>query len=228
MSRKAATDRVRLELEALEGRCLLSADIVLQWNQYALNAVQNDYNVGQPSDQNGPTRTSRALAIVQAAVYDAANAVNPTDTPYLFTTTAPPGASLNAAVAQAAHDTLTALFPHQAATFDAELAQSLAGIPSGPAQKGEAVGKQVAAEMLAARANDGSNNSMPYTPGTLPGQWRPDPLHLTQTAVTPGWGSVTPFAIQDPGQYQVPPPPALTSSQYTAAFDYIKDVGGGT
>jgi hypothetical protein len=219
-------DRVRLNLEALEDRCLLSADIVLQWNQFALNAVQNDYNVGQTPDQDGPGKTARALAIVQAAVYDAANAVQPTDTPYLFTTTAPPGTSLNAAVAQAAHDTLVALFPHQTATFNAELAQSLAGIPSGPAQEGEAVGKQVAAEMLAARANDGSGNPMPYTPGTLPGQWRPDPMHPTQTPVGPDWGSVTPFVMQNPNQFQVPPPPALTSSQYTVAFDYLKSIGG--
>jgi hypothetical protein len=225
-SRKAATGRVRLNLEALEDRCLLSADVVLQWNQYAVNAVQNDYNVGQPSDQPGPGATSRALAIVQAAVYDAANAVQPTDTPYLFTTTAPQGASLNAAVSQAAHDTLVALFPHQAATFDAELAQSLAGLPPVPAQQGEAVGKHVAAAMLAARATDGSGNPMPYAPGTLPGEWRPDPMHLTQTAVGPDWGSVTPFAIQNPGQYQVPPPPAMTSEKYTDAFDYLKAIGG--
>jgi hypothetical protein len=225
-SRKPSSNRVRLELETLEDRCLLSADIVMQWNQYALKAVQNDYNVGQPSDEPGPTKTSRALAIVQAAVYDAANAVDPIYTPYLFSTQAQPGTSLNAAVSQAAHDTLVALFPHQTATFDAELAQSLQGIPAGPAQLGEALGAQVAAEMLADRANDGSNNNTPYVPGTQPGQWRPDPLHPTQTAVGPNWGSVTPFVIQNPDQYQVPPPPALTSAAYTDAFDYLKAIGG--
>lgn len=225
-SRKPATNCKRLELETLEDRCLLSADIVLQWNQYALKAVQNDYNVGQPSDEPGPTETSRALAIVQAAVYDAADAVNPTYTPYLFGTQAQPGTSLNAAVAQAAHDTLVALFPHQSATFDAELAHSLHGIPAGSAQLGEALGAQVAAEMLADRGNDGSSNNMPYTPGTQPGEWRPDPLHPTQTAYTSGWGSVTPFVIQSSDQYQVPPPPALTSSAYTDAFDYLKAIGG--
>jgi hypothetical protein len=224
--RKATRKHVRLDLERLEERCLLSADIVMQWNQYALNAVQNDYNVGQPSEQGGPTATSRALAIVQASVYDAANAVDPTYTPYLFSTQAPPGASLNAAVAQAAHDTLVALFPNQSATFDAELAQSLQGIPPGPAAQGEAVGSQVAAQMLAIRANDGSNYNPPYTPGIEPGQWRPDPLHPTQQALGPAWGSVTPFVIQDPSQFQVPPPPALTSLQYAAAFDQLKVIGG--
>lgn len=225
-SRTPATNHVRLELEILEYRCLLSADIVMQWNQYALNAVQNDYNVGQPSDEPGPTKTAWALAIVQAAVYDAADAVDPTYTPYLFSNQAQPGTSLNAAVSQAAHDTLVALFPHQTAAFDAELAQSLQGIPAGPARRGEALGAQVASEMLADRANDGSSNNPTYTPGTQPGEWRPDPLHPTQTAVGPGWGSVTPFVIQNPDQYQVPPPPALTSAAYTDAFNYLKVIGG--
>src|SRR5262249_36955517 len=118
------------------------------------------------------------------------------------------------------------LFPQQTAACDAELVQSLEGIPTQAAQLGEQLGMTVAAQMLAARANDGSGDSMPYTPGMDPGQWRPDPLHLTQTAVTPGWGAVTPFAIQNPAQYQVPVPPALTSSDYTAAFNYLQLIGG--
>jgi hypothetical protein len=213
-------------VEQLEDRCLLSADIVMQWNKYAIAAVQNDYNVGQTPDQGGPTRTTRALAIVQAAVYDAAVAVNPIYTPYLFSSTAQPGTSFRAAVAQAAHDTLVALFPQQIATFDQELAQSLQGIPSGPAQLGEQLGTSVAAQMLSARAGDGSSANMDYTPGNQPGQWRPDPLHPTQTALDPGWGAVMPFAMQNPADYLAPPPPALTSDAYTAAFDYLKAIGG--
>ncbi len=214
-------------LELLEARCLLAVDMVLQWNQYALAALQHDYNsAGSPVDEPGPTQSSRALAIVQAAVYDAAVAVNPIYTPYLFSTTALPGTSLDAAVAQAAHDTLVALFPHQAATFDAELTVSLAGLPTVPAEQGEVLGSGIAAEMLAARANDGSSVNPPYTPGTQPGDWQPDPLHPTQKPVGVGWGSVTPFVISSPSAYQVPPPPALNSPQYTAAYNYLKTIGG--
>jgi hypothetical protein len=226
LSRKLERNRFRPGIETLEDRCLLAVDMVMQWNLYALAAVQNDYNVGQSSDQGGPTKTSRALAIVQAAVYDAAVAVDPIYTPYLFSTPAAPGTSINAAVAQAAHDTLTALFPHQAAIFNVELANSLQGIPAGPAMLGEQLGATVAAAMLAARANDGSTANPPYTPGNLPGEWRPDPLHPTQTAFGVGWGAVTPFVIQSPANYQVPPPPALNSPAYTAAFDYLKAIGG--
>jgi hypothetical protein len=225
-SRRFRKARVKLNLEALEDRCVPASDMVMQWNQYAIAAVQNDYNVGQPSDEPGPTESSRALAIVQAAVYDAAVAVDPIYTPYLFSTKAVPGTSLDAAVAQAAHDTLVALFPHQTRIFNAELVVSLAGIPARPAQLGEQLGSPIAAEMLAGRANDGSSANPSYTPGTQPGDWQPDPLHQTQAPVGVAWGSVTPFIMQSAATYQLPPPPALNSRQYTAAFNYLKAIGG--
>ena len=216
----------RPRIEQLEERCLPSADIVLQWNSHALDAVKNDYNVGGITDEGGPTKTSRALAIVQAAVYDAADAVDRQYAPYLVNIQAKPGTSIVAAISQAAHDTLAALFPHQKGAFDTELVQSLKGIPADAAQKGIQLGHSVAAQILAARANDGSSINAPYTPGIFPGQWRPDPLHPSQTALGPGWGYVTPFAIQSGAQFQAPPPPALTSPTYTAAFDLLKAIGG--
>ncbi len=225
-SPRRSRQQIRPRVEELEERCLLSADMVMQWNQYALDAVKNDYGNGYTSDEGGPTKTSRALAIVQVAVYDAADAVDPLYAPYLINVKAQPGTSMNAAVAQAAHDALVALFPQQSATFDTELAQSLQGIPPMAAQKGEQLGASVASQILAIRQNDGSNINPVYVPGIYPGQWRPDPLHPTQVPLGPGWGYVTPFAIQSGAQFQVPPPPALTSPQYTAAFDQLKAIGG--
>jgi hypothetical protein len=200
--------------------------MVLQWNTVALQAIKNDYNPGQTSEQGGPTRASRALAIVQAAIYDAVDAIDHQYTPYLVDLHASPGTSMDAAVAQAGHDTLTFLFPRQATLFNAALIQSLVGIPSGPANLGVQLGHMAAAAILQARQNDGSNVRMPYTPGIYPGEWRPDPLHPTQVALTPGWGQVTPFALASGSQFRAPPPPALTSEQYTDAFDYVKGLGG--
>src|SRR5262249_56744441 len=63
-----------------------------------------------------------------------------------------------------------------------------------------------------------------YTPGTDPGDWQPTPpAHLP--ASLPGWGMVTPFCLQSGAQFRPPPPPALTSAEYTAAFNQIKDLG---
>src|SRR5262245_16845184 len=93
-------------LEQLEDRCLMAADPVLAWNGVALDALKNDSLLGADTKQPGPTFTSRALAMVQIAVYDAVNSIDRSYDPYLIQVDAAAGASITAAVAQAAHDTL--------------------------------------------------------------------------------------------------------------------------
>jgi hypothetical protein len=40
------------------------------------------------------------------------------------------------------------------------------------------------------------------------------------------WGEVTPFVLQSGRQFRVPPPPAMTSAEYAAAFEEVKQFGG--
>jgi hypothetical protein len=211
----------------------LSSDAVLRWNAVANQASAIDHGLNYPSQQFGPTRLSRAMAIVQIAVYDAVCAIDGTYQSYLPGLTAAPNASLDAAIAQAAHDALTALYSEQQAMFDQALATDLAAIPDGPAKtQGIAVGQQAASQILAARENDGSAKDVTdptnYTYGQLPGQWRPDPLHPNALPLTPDWGSVTPFVLESGSQFRPPPAPALTSSDYTSAFNEVKSLGGSS
>src|SRR5262249_19692575 len=120
----------RLCIEPLEHRCLLSVNVVVEWNQLALQSI------GQA--RVSPVVASRALAIHRAAAYDAVNATDGSFEPYYAETHASHGASLEAAAAQAAHDTLAALFPSQSSTFDAALAADVLGIPPGQARQGTA------------------------------------------------------------------------------------------
>jgi hypothetical protein len=220
-----------LTLEPLEERCLLSGDMVLHWNAVAIEATKVDHGLGAPGLQFGPTRASRALAIVQGAFFDAVNSIDRQYTPYLIQLPAPHSASIDAAVAEAAHETLVSLYPYQKAYFDAELASSLQGIPLVPAVEGVAVGYLVAHYVLQARANDGSqidavgqpNN---YVYGQQPGQWRADPLHPDATPLTPDWGGVTPFVVQSATQFSAPPPPAITSQEYADAYLEVQALGG--
>jgi hypothetical protein len=220
----------QLALEQLEDRCLLSGDMVLAWNAIAIEAAKSDHAIGAPGAQFGPTRTSRAMAIVQGAVYDAVNSIQPLYTPYLVQVEAPRDASIDAAVAEAAHDTLVSLYPYLQSYFDTQLASSLQGIPLNRAAEGVAVGAVVAQCILAARADDGSQidapgHQPPYTYGQLPGQWRADPLHPDATPLTPDWGGVTPFVMQSRAQFEAPPPPAITSQAYANAYEEVKAVG---
>ena len=93
--------------------------------------------------------------------------------------------------------TASALFPTDTALFQATYQASLAGVPDGQAKTdGIAVGRFVAEQTLIARATDGANAVVNYTPGTAPGDWRPTPPAFAP-AQTPQWPDVTPFALQE-------------------------------
>ena len=128
---------------------------VLQWNEIAVQAV----------GATPPFPSTRAMAIVQVAVFEAVNAVTHRYTPYLGTLSAPDGASAEAAVVTAAHDTLLWLFPAQQGFLDDKQTESLATIPDGPAKDdGMAVGRDAAAAMIANRTGDGSSPAQFYAP----------------------------------------------------------------
>src|SRR5215510_2082217 len=102
----------------------VAIDIVRHWNQIAIDASGLDHTPVADGDtrvfgeQFGPTRASRAIAIVHIAIFDAVVAINGGYRSYTGISPAPKDTSTDAAVAQAAHDTLSALFPSQAANFD--------------------------------------------------------------------------------------------------------------
>jgi uncharacterized protein (TIGR03118 family) len=204
-------------IESLDERCLLSADVVIQWNQAVLAAIRADK----------PTIgfLTRDLAIVQSAIYDAVTSIDHTFGAFLVQADAPADASPVAAADAAGLFTASALFPTDTALFQATYQSSLSGVPDGPAKTdGIAVGRFVAEQTLIARATDGANAVVNYTPGTAPGDWRPTPSAFAP-AQTPQWPDVTPFALHSGSQFRPGPPPALTGADYTAAFNEVKDLG---
>lgn len=194
-----------------------SREVVIQWNQVLQNTIPAAL---------GPMQF-RTYAILNVAMFDAANSIKGSYTPYHVGVRASSGASTTAAVAQAAHDVLVGLFPANQAVYDAALASSLAGVPSGRARQGVAVGRSVAARVLQWRANDGASApATPYELPTIPGLWQPAtagvPAGLTQL---PG---MTPFAIKSATHFLPPRFPELTSERYTIDFEEVKLVGSTT
>ena len=218
----------------------VGVDSILDWNAIVLKTVADDYShiyfdPANPSDtspdQKGPTHTSRALAIIHLAMFDAANMIQPTAAPYLanHTPTSVQNASLDAAVAQAAADTLTALYPKQASAgvFSTALNNYLTKLTNTDARnKGIAIGSAVASDMLAARANDGSAIAGVYTPTGLPGNHNVDPWMPGQGFLDPDWGQVTPFSPAASFTYVPSPPPALNTAAYATAYNEVKLLGG--
>lgn len=221
----APTRTFRPDLERLETIQLLSADAVLRWNSVALDAVAADYQVGVTPEQAGPTATARALAIVQIAVYDAVNCIDHEASSYAFRRKMPGYASIDAAVAEAAHDTLSALYPRQKAKFDRALAEDLADAPDGRAENmGLKAGRLAAKKILTLRAHDKSDANPGYRDDVKPGSFQT--FSGEPNALGVAWGRVKPFGMDTVKHFRTPPPPALTSVAYTQAYNEVKTLGG--
>lgn len=193
------------------------ADVILDWNQELIQAIR--------TEPEPPTEASRDMAMVHAAAYDAVNAIDRSHASYAPLLSAPPHASKDAAASVAAHDVLVHLFPSQQARFDTALTASMSTVPDGPNKTaGVSLGHEAANQMIALRSDDGSNAVVPYIPGSQAGEWRPTPPGFAP-AVSPGWGQVTPFALSTGSQFRPPPPPALNSPEYAAAFNEVRALG---
>jgi hypothetical protein len=192
------------------------SDMVTDWNEIAIQTF--------PPTVLGPTQ-ARFLGIVHAAIYDATNAIDRKHQVYAIDIKAPPGASMEAAAATAAHDTLIKLFPVQQSALDTALAESLSKIPDGPTKRdGITVGEESAEKTVAAHTNDGATAKVPYTPGTSPDSWQPTPPTMAPAALTQ-WGTVIPFMLKSGDQITVPGPFPVTSSAYAKDVNEVKSVG---
>ena len=206
----------------------------------AWNAIAAEAALVCLAPTNNPLHESRMYAMMHAAIHDAVNAIDRRSEPYAFDGTAPADASVDAAVAAAAHDvlvpTLLAIptpFPPEcgeaaAALVDAAYTVALDALPTGAAKTaGLAVGQDAAAAILALRANDGSDTPLIVTDmpqGTEPGEYRFTPGTPFQFA--PGWEDVTPFVLYASSQYRSSAPDTVTSKNYADDYHEVKSLGG--
>jgi hypothetical protein len=203
---------------------------LLRWNQIAIDASGADHAGAR--EQLGPGRSARAMAIVHIAIFDALNAAVGGYQGYTGLRRVYTLPSLRVTIAQAAHDTLVALFPAQTATFDGELAKDLAQVRDRRARtEGVRLGRRAAGAILSLRANDGSHHAEPvmgvdYVPGDEPGVWRQDPISQIPLALGAHWSEVAPFVMESAEQFRTPPPPDMTSEEYTAAYNEVTALGG--
>jgi hypothetical protein len=210
---------------------------LIHWNRIAIDASGVDHTPVAPGEdrvfgeQIGPGRAARAIAIVHIAIFDAVNSIVGEWDSYTGIEPAPAGASVDTAIAQAAHDTLVALFPSQAATFDAALTEDLGRITATGKFAGRNAGRRAAAAILDKQSTDGSQHAEPrvgieFIMKKGPGKWRQDPISQIPVALGAFWGGVKPFVLESGSQFRVPPPPALNTPEYAVAFNEVKRLGG--
>ena len=192
------------------------ADAVTDWNAITLSCVQGPPN---PANRPGPPGLLD-IALVQAAVHDAVQAIQGRFESYQYANPALLGVgSPQAAAAAAAYGALVGLYgagdPCLAGVADP--AVTYAG------DAGLQAGDEAAAALLLLYRPAFALPTDPFVGGTGPGEWRPTP-GVTQGANT--YMAVTPpFALNRPSQFRPPPPTPLPSEVYLREYNEVKDLG---
>jgi hypothetical protein len=245
--RVVATGAVALVVAAAPGpsrdaaAALPPGNTVAQWNQITEDTV---VGVGTLADEG-----FIYMAYVSAAVYDAVVAIEGGFEPYGPAIDAPAGATVDAAVVEAAYRTLLAYFPPESCNaasppaayafclgvrprLEAFYAEALSAFPPGQAKTdGQAVGLQAASDIIALRSGDGRMTpigvSTPFPrlpPG--PGIWRLTPPFAAPR--TPWVGNVRRFILGSVDQFLPDPPASLQSEEWVEAFNENKAYGALT
>lgn len=195
--------------------------VVSLWSEVASSTINQPGAATGTPEERLPIY-SVDIATVHLAMYDAVMAIEGTHHPYAVKPRSPvAGASQEAAAGAAAYGVLKGLFPSRSASYEAAWGKFVASLPDNEARRiGMAVGAEVAAGMLAQRANDGRTVAFaPYAPGSGPGQFRGvNPINR----VAP---HVKPFVVKSHAQFRSPPPPAMTSAVYAADLGEARALG---
>jgi hypothetical protein len=207
------------------------ADLVTDWNAVAASTI------APPGNPAGATPAERVpvyavdLATFQVALYDTIVAFEGGYDPFASVPNAPlSGASFEAAVNEAAYRILVALYPSRSSFYLSAYTAKMAGIAgqgSTAIGRGQAVGADVANQILAWRANDGRETSVDITEWTNPGPTvagrfqTPNALALVGRT-TP---SIRPFTLRDASQFRPQGPPALDSEEYAEDYAEVQSKG---
>ena len=221
-----------------QAAALPPGNTVAQWNQIAEDTV-----VGSGAFL---PESFVYMAYASAAVYDAAVAIAGDYEFYGPTIEAPVGASVDAAVVEAAYRTLWTYFSPETCNpaspsavyafclglrpaLDAFYAEALSAIPPGQAKTdGQAVGQEAANNIIALRNGDGRITPIGVTTSLLaqppgPGLWRLTPPYAAPQ--TPWLANVRPFVLRSVDQFLPSPPPSLQSDEWVKAFNAVKVYG---
>jgi hypothetical protein len=192
------------------------ADVVTEWNAVTMQCVQGP---ATPANRTGPTGLLD-IAIVQAAVHDAVQAIDGKYEPYHFeASTLRDSGSREAAAASAAYGVLSGLY----GTDDPCLVNVVDPAITYAGDGGLIAGTQAAAALLPLYRPAFTLPTDPFIGGTDPGEWRPTP-GVTQGAAT-FMAETAPFAMKRPSQFRPAPPPSLRSWRYLLDYYEVKAIG---
>jgi len=194
-------------------------DFVLLWNDQALAEVR--------SLRLGAFDAVRTYAILNVAMFDAANGLDGPDSNFKYALIEPAPEKINgnkiAAISAAASTVLSELFPDNDFFFksllqDISIILTDAGENPKKIKRGEKWGSRVAENVIDIRSNDGSTPKKTLTGGDSPGQFRND-------FGSAAFRNMDSFVVDNPLNYVSGGPPSPTSPEYLAAHSEVRLLG---
>jgi len=206
--------------------------IVARWSRIAVDTSGVDHSEGGAREHLGPTRASRAMAMVHIAMHYAIQSIEQKYQTYtnIQDMDIANSASIEAAVIKAASDILLSLYPKQENRINSFYNTDMELIDDNELKNsGINVGRNAARAIIENRTGDGSDDSTQsesYTFSDEPGKWRVDPTNIDQGVYTPNWSKVRPFMLNSASQFRAPPPPVLSSARYARSYAEAYALGG--
>ena len=231
----AATASATVSVRA--GSAPVSAQMALDWNSYAVDAVRAAHTLDGVPLGGAPRALYQPegliyMAYVEAAVYDAVTKIDHRYRTYHHFEVGAGDASVEAAVAAAAYSTLVYYLGDPSGALAAHYADSIGALPTDKrTARGIAVGQAAASDIEQLRAGDGLDAptgvfGAPFVyDAANAGQWQVVPPFVAVGAQTPWVAFMRPFTLETSSQFRAPAPAALGSAQYAADFKETKDYG---
>jgi len=205
--------RMRASTEATEARATGAARVTATalWNQRT-RAI-----IGRRGGSSN--HAARLYALVSVAQYNAVIAAEAAKARGVHPSEAGAAAAAAAAV-------LAARYPSEQDFVETELAADAAYFATLPAERhadfaaGAAVGRSVAAAVLARAASDGSDAVWTGTIPVGPGYWTS--ASPTTPPQEPLWGTIRPWILASADQFRPLPPPTFGSPEFLAALAEVR------
>ncbi|MBA2301051.1 MAG: vanadium-dependent haloperoxidase [Acidobacteria bacterium] len=200
---------------------LVHADVVTDWNATTLRCVQGA-GPAIPANRTGPAGLLD-IALVQAAVHDAVQAIEGRYEPYHYKNASLRGAgSLDAAAAAAAYGVLAGLY----GADDPCLSGIANPASTYPGDLGLQAGNEAAAALLPLYRPAFTSEIDPFFGGDSPGEWRPTPGNTRGANAFMAY--TVPFTLNRTRQFRPQPPPPMTSEVYRREYDEVRTLGSLT
>lgn len=193
------------------------ADVVSDWAELQTMASEAESDPMAPFDASKISAYGR----MALAMFEAANAADPTYRSYLGIKPVAKGTPVDAAVATAAHAVLTSIYSGQKKSLDDALTLALAGVADGKGKDDAvALGKLAAKEALARGGWDSKATMSYYRPTGPAGRWAP-----SNVPFPPEMSATRPWFLTRLDQFRIAEPPALSSEAWAASFNEVKKMG---